>query len=74
VQTRVRLAFKQHGDILLNAMLTGTRNQKYTKMKFLSNIQDSDYNYIRRMYATAGYEEFAAPAKGQEEQGLYAGT
>jgi phosphonate transport system substrate-binding protein len=28
-------------------------------MKFLTKVDDRDYNYVRAMYATAGYEDLA---------------
>jgi phosphonate transport system substrate-binding protein len=28
-------------------------------MKFLANVKDSDYNYVRSMYKTIGYPEFS---------------
>ena len=28
-------------------------------MKFLTEVRDSDYDYVRAMYRTAGYEQFA---------------
>jgi len=28
-------------------------------MRFISNIKDSDYNYVRSMYATIGYPEYS---------------
>ncbi len=55
----LRDAFSDHGEELLDAMLTGKRNAKYAKMSFATNIADSDYNYIRKMYKTAGLEKFS---------------
>ena len=28
-------------------------------MRFRTNVQDSDYDYVRSMYATIGYPEYA---------------
>ena len=28
-------------------------------MKFISSVKDSDYNYVREMYATIGYPQYA---------------
>ncbi|MFW5828729.1 MAG: PhnD/SsuA/transferrin family substrate-binding protein [Planctomycetota bacterium] len=58
VQT-VKRAFVEHSDELIAAILEGSDNQKYQGMKFIGNIQDSDYDYVRSMYVTAGYPEFA---------------
>lgn len=59
VLDRVRKAFEAHGAELLDAMLTGVRNKKYAGMNFYTKLQDSDYDYIRKMYKTAGFENFA---------------
>ncbi|MDF1747297.1 MAG: phosphate/phosphite/phosphonate ABC transporter substrate-binding protein [Alphaproteobacteria bacterium] len=55
----VRKAFAEHSDELVAAILTGEDNQKYSGMRFLTNIKDADYNYVRSMYAAAGYPEYA---------------
>jgi len=52
-------AFVNHSDELIAAILTGEDNQKYSGMRFLTGIKDSDYNYVRLMYATAGYPEYS---------------
>ncbi|WP_198526474.1 hypothetical protein [Halarcobacter anaerophilus] len=44
---------------LAKAMLAGEDNQKFKGMKFLANVKDSDYNYVRSMYKTIGYPEFS---------------
>jgi phosphonate transport system substrate-binding protein len=59
VQEKVRLAFQEHGESLLNAMLQGKRNAKYLNMSFKTNITNDDYEYIRQMYKTAGLETLA---------------
>ena len=59
VQEKVRLAFQEHGESLLNAMLQGKRNAKYLNMSFKTNITNDDYQYIRQMYKTAGLESLA---------------
>jgi phosphonate transport system substrate-binding protein len=55
----VRRAFETHAQELINATLTGEDNQKYKGMRFLTRIDDSDYAYVRAMYATIGYPEYA---------------
>lgn len=52
-------AFVNHSDDLVAAILTGEDNQKYAGMRFLTGIKDDDYNYVRSMYATAGYPEYS---------------
>lgn len=59
VVERLRKAFTEHGNELLSAILQGERNQKYTGMKFSAKVADADYDYIRKMYATAGYPEYS---------------
>ena len=57
----LRDAFVEHSDELINAIVNGggTDVDKYTGMRFISNIKDSDYNYVRSMYATIGYPEYS---------------
>lgn len=55
----VRQAFTKHSDALIAAILKGEDNQKYSGMRFITSVQDSHYNYVRAMYATAGYPEYA---------------
>lgn len=52
-------AFVERSDDLVAAILTGEDNQKYAGMQFIANIDDSNYDYVRAMYATAGYPEYA---------------
>ncbi len=56
---KMRNAFVKHSDELVGAILKGEDNQKYEGMAFLSNIQDKDYDYVRSMYRTVGYPEYA---------------
>lgn len=55
----VQDAFVQKSDVLIAAILQGDDNQKYKGMAFLTNIKDKDYDYVRAMYRTAGYPEYA---------------
>lgn len=56
----MRTAFEQNSDALIEAVLAGgDENLKYEGMRFLSGVQDSDYNYVRSMYETIGFPEFA---------------
>ena len=56
---KFRRAFTEHSDELVKAILVGEDNQKYRGMKFLPNVKDSDYNYVRAMYATIGYPQYS---------------
>ncbi|WP_207482684.1 PhnD/SsuA/transferrin family substrate-binding protein [Arenibaculum pallidiluteum] len=55
----VRKAFTTHGDALLKAMMVGEDNQKFKGGRFLPTIADAEYNYVRSMYATIGFPEYA---------------
>jgi phosphonate transport system substrate-binding protein len=55
----IRQSFLDHSDELVAAILQGDDNQKYRGMKFLPNVQDSDYDYVRAMYQTVGYPQLA---------------
>jgi phosphonate transport system substrate-binding protein len=56
---QIREAFNLHSQELIKALLKGEDTQKYRGTKFLTNVKDSDYNYIRSMYATIGYPEYS---------------
>jgi phosphonate transport system substrate-binding protein len=56
---KIRGAVLANGPELVQAMLVGEENKKYKGMKFLTKVDDRDYNYVRAMYATAGYEDLA---------------
>lgn len=58
---RMRDAFVNNSDELINSIVNGggTDVDKYTGMRFVSNIKDSDYNYVRSMYSTIGYPEYS---------------
>ncbi len=52
----IRAAFVDHGDALMEAVLQGDDNRKYEGGFFLTEIVDSDYDYVRSMYATIGVD------------------
>lgn len=56
---KVRAAFSENSDELIAAVLKGQDNQKYKGMKFLPNVKDADYQYIRNAYATIGYPQYS---------------
>lgn len=53
-----RKAIVEHSDALVGAILQGEDNKKYAGMKFIPEVKDSDYDYVRNMYSTAGYPQF----------------
>lgn len=55
----MREAITGHSDELVAAILKGEDNQKYSGMRFIGNIKDSHYDYVRAMYATAGFPEYS---------------
>ena len=55
----MRQAFAEHSAELIEAILVGEENAKYKGMKFLTGVSDNDYHYVRQMYATIGYPEYA---------------
>jgi len=59
IVANVRKAFETHPHRLIEAILAGEDNQKYTGMKFLTRIDDSDYRSVRTMYSTIGYPEYS---------------
>jgi phosphonate transport system substrate-binding protein len=52
----VRAAFETQGEELMAAVLTGDDNQKYEGGFFFTDIEDSDYDYVRSMYTTIGVD------------------
>ena len=45
---------------LIDAVLMGPdENQKFRGMAFIPAVADSDYNYVRKMYATIGQPQYA---------------
>lgn len=54
----VRDAFAAKGNELMQAVLTGEDNKKFKGGFFLTDVKDSDYDYVRSMYRTIGVETF----------------
>jgi phosphonate transport system substrate-binding protein len=52
----IRKAFAEQGEALMAAVLQGDDNQKYNGGFFFTEIKDSDYDYVRSMYATIGVD------------------
>ncbi|WP_018387882.1 PhnD/SsuA/transferrin family substrate-binding protein [Ancylobacter sp. FA202] len=60
VFVKVREAFLKHGNELMNAVLKGEDNQKFKGGIFITDVKDSDYDYVRSMYRTIGIENFGS--------------
>lgn len=60
VFVKVREAFLQHGGELMGAVLQGEDNQKFKGGTFITDVKDSDYDYVRSMYRTIGIESFGS--------------
>jgi len=52
---RISGALLRDSDAFATTILKGEDNQKYRGMTFIEHIRDSDYDYVRQMYVTAGY-------------------
>lgn len=58
VYKKVQAAFLEHGKELMDGVLQGDDNQKFKGGFFLTDIKDSDYDYVRSMYRTIGIDTF----------------
>jgi phosphonate transport system substrate-binding protein len=59
VVAKIRKAFLEHGGDLMKAVTTGTDdNRKFQGGVFLPDVKDTDYDYVRAIYATIGITEF----------------
>ncbi|HEY5796175.1 MAG TPA: PhnD/SsuA/transferrin family substrate-binding protein [Bosea sp. (in: a-proteobacteria)] len=59
VVAKIRKAFLEHGGDLMKAVTTGTDdNRKFQGGVFLPEVKDTDYDYVRAIYATIGITEF----------------
>ncbi|MDZ7811412.1 MAG: phosphonate ABC transporter ATP-binding protein [Arhodomonas sp.] len=56
----IRTTIVDNSDALVRAIVNegGEENQKYEGMRFIRNIDDSDYDYIRKAYQSIGQEDF----------------
>jgi phosphonate transport system substrate-binding protein len=58
---QMKKVFSENSEALIAAVLLGPdENQKFQGMKFIPSIADTDYNYVRKMYATIGQPQYAA--------------
>lgn len=55
----VRKVFTEHSSALIEAVVGVKENRKYAGMVFLPTVKDADYSYVRSMYRTIGYPEYA---------------
>jgi phosphonate transport system substrate-binding protein len=58
VLKKVQAAFVGHGKELMEGVLQGDDNQKFKGGFFLTEVKDSDYDYVRSMYRTIGIDTF----------------
>lgn len=59
VVERVRRAFVEHSESLIKAVIADPGNRKYVGMRFLPDVKDADFNYVRAMYRTIGQPQFS---------------
>ena len=57
---KVKAAFIDDGESIMEAVLKGDDNQKYAGGFFLEKVEDADYDYVRSMYKTIGVNEFTS--------------
>jgi phosphonate transport system substrate-binding protein len=56
----MKKVFSENSPALIDAVLMGPdENQKFRGMAFIPAVADSDYNYVRKMYATIGQPQYA---------------
>jgi phosphonate transport system substrate-binding protein len=56
VLKKMQTAFLDHGKELMEGVLQGEDNQKFKGGFFLTDVKDSDYDYVRAMYRTIGID------------------
>jgi phosphonate transport system substrate-binding protein len=56
VYKTIQTAFVEHGRDLMDGVLQGDDNQKFKGGFFLTDVKDSDYDYVRSMYKTIGID------------------
>lgn len=59
VRDAIRRAVLEHENELLQALKQGPGIRKFWQSRFLPDIRDSDYDVVRRMYATVGFPAYA---------------
>ena len=56
---KLKSAFVNHSADIVAAIMQGRRNDKYGNMKFIADVKDKEYDFIRKMFKRIGYPEFA---------------
>ncbi len=56
---KIQTALDGHSQDFVDAITTNEENMKYAGMKFLTAIEDKDYNLVRSMYSTIGYPQYS---------------
>lgn len=56
---KVRRVFLENNEELMAEVLKGDDNAKYSGGRFLAEVRDADYDYVREMYRTIGVEKFS---------------
>jgi phosphonate transport system substrate-binding protein len=59
VADKLKKAIVDNSPALVAAITKAEENDKYIGMKFVANVQDEDYTYVRKAYATIGHPEYA---------------
>jgi phosphonate transport system substrate-binding protein len=59
VVAKFRGAFRDHGPALLAAVTTTKENAKFVGGKFLWDVNDKDYDAVRKMFVNVGIKEFS---------------
>lgn len=57
---KLRKAIAENGPAMTKAILAGEgENVKFKGMAWVPSVRDEDYNYVRKMYATIGQNQFS---------------
>jgi phosphonate transport system substrate-binding protein len=56
---RIKQAIVDNSNELIAAITAAEENDKYVGMKFIGNVTDDDYAYVRAAYATIGYPQYS---------------
>jgi phosphonate transport system substrate-binding protein len=59
VSEKVKNAIVGNSPALIAAITSAEENDKYVGMKFIGNVTDEDYAYVRAAYATIGYPQYS---------------
>jgi len=56
---KLKKAIVDNSAALIAAITSAEENDKYIGMKFIGNVKDEDYAYVRAAYATIGHPEYS---------------